>query len=92
MTTVQRLPLLTMLGSALVLPGGSAGTGYGRPGDATARGRWRLLAAGPASLALAATGPRPATGLARRALRRAGQSHVGRAPRAAVTCLRGRGS
>jgi hypothetical protein len=57
MTTSQWLPPLTGLGSALVLPAGSPGTGHGCPGGATQRGRWRSRAAGPASLPRMGQGP-----------------------------------
>jgi hypothetical protein len=53
MTTIQRLPLLSRLGSAPVLPAGPPGSGPGHPGGATQRGRWRFRVTGPASLALA---------------------------------------
>jgi hypothetical protein len=55
MTTIQRLPLLMLQGSALALPAGFPGTGQDRPGEATPRGLWRCRAAGPASLGLAAS-------------------------------------
>lgn len=55
MTTIQRLPLLAMLSSVLVLAAGSLGAGHGRPGDATRRGLRRSPAAGPAGLAPAAS-------------------------------------
>ena len=61
MTTIQRLPLLSRLGSAPVLPAGPPGSGPGYPGGATPRGRWRFRVAGPASLALARTAVRQAT-------------------------------
>jgi len=57
MTTSQWPPLLTVLGSALVLPAGLPGTGRGRPGGATQRGLWRSRAAGPASLPRRGQGP-----------------------------------
>jgi hypothetical protein len=61
MTTIRWLSPLTMLGSALVLPAGPAGSGHGRPGDATRRGVWRSRAAGPAVPGPAAPGlARPA--------------------------------
>jgi hypothetical protein len=65
MTIIQRLPMLTVLGGALIppapWPAGAAGpatadragfagrAGHGHPGDATPRGLWRSPAAGPAA-------------------------------------------
>jgi hypothetical protein len=60
MTTIQRLPLFSRLGSALVLPAGPAGSGPGHPGGATQRGLWRSRVAGLAGLALAAAVPQAA--------------------------------
>jgi hypothetical protein len=60
MTTNQRLPPLSWLRSAPVLPAGPAGSGPGQPGDATQRGLWRSRVAGPARLVPAAAVPQGA--------------------------------
>jgi len=61
MTTIQRPPLLSMLGRTLMLATAPPGSGPGHPGHVTPRGLWRSWVAGPASLALAASvqGPGP---------------------------------
>ena len=60
MTTIQRPPLLSMLGRTLMLATAPPGSGPGHPGHVTPRGLWRSWVAGPASLALAATVPQAA--------------------------------
>jgi hypothetical protein len=92
MTSIQRLPPLPGLGSALVLPAGPPGSGPGHPGDATQRGRWRSRVAGPASLALAgAAVPTSAVPRVRRPASRAPAPRAARHPAAGtgVTGLRG---
>ncbi|HEY6276821.1 MAG TPA: hypothetical protein VIX86_10865 [Streptosporangiaceae bacterium] len=93
MTTIQRLPLLTMLGTALILPAGfPGGTSHGRYGDATPRGLWRSAAAGPAAgLVQAVTGRPIAAGPARGDLRHAIRPGGPLAARASRTRARGRG-